>query len=232
MEKILILVLTLILAFSLAACGDKGNTPGDGFGDITIPGDSSSSGATNNPGDTSDSTQSTESQPQQPSGGRTLSATEKELVGTWAHGSVDLGFWKQYDQGAYTVEEYRPSSGAGGIVYTFNDDGTYSKHSWVNSTSVGQTSSLETGNWVVIEDNTIQFSNKFVVYYEDFKNPSNSYKNREWEERWGGYILYYVRSDSIEYGYEGFFFHDSNLDFILERAAIGNYSAEYYRKRD
>ena len=163
---------------------------------------------------------------------RELSATERELVGVWAHGSVDLGFWTQYDQGAYSIEEYRPSSGAGGIVYTFNEDGTYSKHSWVNSTSVGQTSSLETGNWAVIEANTIQFSNKFVVYYEDFKNPGNSYKNRDWEERWGGYILYYVRSDSIEFGYEGFFFHDSDLSFIQQRAADGNYSMEYYRKRN
>ena len=163
---------------------------------------------------------------------RELSAAERELVGVWAHGSVDLGFWTQYDQGAYSIEEYRPSSGAGGIVYTFNDDGTYSMYSWVNSVYVGQTSSLETGNWAVIKANTIQFSNKFVVYYEDFKNPGNSYKNREWEERWGGYILYYVRSDSIEYGYEGFFFHDSDLDFIQQRAADGNYSMDYYRKRD
>ena len=95
-----------------------------------------------------------------------------------------------------------------------------------------KTSTIITGNWAVIEDNTIQFSNKFVLSHDDLKNPGESYKNREWSERWGGMRLYYVRSDSERFGYVGCFFHHDNLSFIKQRAAEGNYSMDYYRKRD
>ena len=74
MKKAITLAFALILALSFAACGDKG----DGFGDITLPGGSSSTGAADTSGESTSTPEQTESKTQPPTGN-----IDAKLIGSW-----------------------------------------------------------------------------------------------------------------------------------------------------
>ena len=154
MKKIIILTLALILAFSLAACGDNGGDPsGGGLGDITVGGSST-------PGQT-------ESQTQQPSGN-----IEPKLIGVWGSGIDVLGTWYSYVSGAYEST----AGTVGGIE--FRADGTF-ESVWVIAGKKMTTQSNFKGNYKV-DGNKIFLTNvmyKFTSVDDDgIRDSSHGYK--------------------------------------------------------
>ena len=161
MKKIITIAFALILMFSLAACGDNNGDNGDGFGDITVPGGSSTPGATNGNNEKAPTSGQTESQPQQPGGN-----IDAKLIGEWKSGAVNYKFnangsWsavfkvKIAGSSYMPYEEYKGSYQINGNAITYLD---VEKRSLTEGTGPWQSATYDDDYYIVGKDS----------YYENY----------------------------------------------------------------